>query len=231
MEIAYTELNEDNLVAGAEAILFAAGDPVETSRIAQTLCILDRDVEPILNKLQARYDERKSAIRVLKLGQSWQLGTREEYAPLIRTAMEKKRMQPLSNAAMEALTIIAYNQPASKGFVERVRGIDSSSVINSLVDKGLLEEAGRIDVPGHPIGYQTTPLFLRAFGLTSLMDLPEPRKKQEETFSGELQPFAEDITVASPEPAAESDSALTAAELDALAEAAFSPAETEETAT
>lgn len=190
-------MDEERLISAAEAILFAAGEPVETTRIAQTLCILDRDVELIMNRLETRYEETDSAIRVLRLGTMWQLGTREEFAPIIRTAMEKKRMQPLSNAAMEALTIIAYNQPASKGFVERVRGIDSSSVINSLVDKGLLEEAGRIDVPGHPIGYQTTPLFLRAFGLESLMDLPEPRKKEEEQFAGELAAFGEDAPGAS----------------------------------
>ncbi|MCR5717983.1 MAG: SMC-Scp complex subunit ScpB [Oscillospiraceae bacterium] len=193
-------MEEERLAAAIEAILFAAGDPVDTSRIAETLSILDRDVEPLIRLLQERYDSTGSALRVLKLGKTWQLGTREEYAPYIRTAMEKKRMTPLTNAAMEALTIVAYNQPVSKGFVERVRGIDSSSVINALVDKGLLEEAGRIDVPGHPIGYQTTPLFLRAFGLTSLMDLPEPKKKEpEEDFSGELQPFAEDIVAVKPQ--------------------------------
>lgn len=190
-------MDEERLISAAEAILFAAGEPVETTRLAQTLCILDRDVELLMNRLETRYEETDSAIRVLCLGTMWQLGTREEFAPIIRTAMEKKRMQPLSNAAMEALTIIAYNQPASKGFVERVRGIDSSSVINSLVDKGLLEEAGRIDVPGHPIGYQTTPLFLRAFGLESLMDLPEPRKKEEEQFAGELAAFGEENAGAS----------------------------------
>ena len=179
------------MVTQIEAILFAAGEPVETTRLAQTLGILDRDVEPLIDQLQQRYLDMDSAIRVMRLGRSWQLGTRQEFADIIRTAMEKKRMTPLSNAAMEALTIIAYNQPASKGFVERVRGIDSSSVINSLVDKGLLEEAGRIDVPGHPIGYQTTPLFLRAFGLESLEDLPEPRRKKEETFTGELEGYAE----------------------------------------
>ena len=196
-------MEEERLVSAVEAILFAAGDPVETSRIAQTLTILEKEAEQLLTLLQERYDTTGSSLRVLKLGKAWQLGTREEFAPYIRTAMEKKRMTPLTNAAMEALTIIAYNQPASKGFVERVRGIDSSSVINSLVDKGLLEEAGRIDVPGHPIGYQTTPLFLRAFGLSSLMDLPEPRKKEEEEFSGELEPFAEDMPTLPPEDGAE----------------------------
>ena len=98
--------------------------------------------------------------------------TREEYAEYIRSAIEYKKQIPLSNAAMEALTVIAYNQPVTKGFVENVRGIDSSSVINSLVEKELLEESGRLDVPGRPVAYKTTENFLRCFGLSSLDDLP-----------------------------------------------------------
>lgn len=179
-------MEEQNMSALAEAILFAAGEPVETERLAMVLGILDRDVPPIMEQLQARYTETGSALQVLHLENCWQLGTRTELAPLIRTALETKRMTPLSNAAMEALTIIAYNQPVSKGFVERVRGIDSSSVVNSLVDKGLLEEAGRIDVPGRPIAYRTTSLFLRTFGLSSLDDLPEPKRAGQEDFAGEL---------------------------------------------
>lgn len=183
----------EELVTKAEAILFAAGEPVDTFRLAQTLGIPESEVAPVLGALQERYARVNSAVKVMKLGRAWQLGTREEYADIIRTALESKRMQPLSNAAMEALTIIAYNQPASKGFVERVRGVDSSSVINSLVDKGLLEEAGRIDVPGHPIGYQTTPLFLRAFGLHSLEDLPAVyHKPEDEEFTGELDCLADE---------------------------------------
>ncbi len=175
----------------AEAILFASGDPVETSRLAQTLKVTEKEIEPIMKHLQERYTQTESALQVMRLSKSWQLGTRPEFAFVIRTAMEKKRMQPLSSAAMETLTIIAYNQPVSKGFVERVRGIDSSSIVNSLVDKGLLEEAGRIDVPGHPIGYKTTPLFLRAFGLSSLDELPDPNAKQEDKFTGELDGYSE----------------------------------------
>lgn len=98
--------------------------------------------------------------------------THEKYAPQIRAALETKRATPLSNAAMEVLTIIAYNQPVSKSFVENVRGIDSSSVINNLVEKGLVEEAGRLDVPGKPIVYRTTSVFLRSFGLSSVAELP-----------------------------------------------------------
>lgn len=204
----------DEQVTTIEAILFACGDPVETSRLAQVLEIAENAVPPLMEALQKRYEDTGSALRVMHLGDSWQIGTRQEYADIIRKAMEQERMRPLSNAAMEALTIVAYNQPVSKGFVERVRGIDSSSVINSLVDKGLLEEAGRIDVPGHPIGYQTTALFLRAFGLSSLDELPPPMKRQDETFTGELDGFtaeqgapAEELpaedTAAEEQPAAE----------------------------
>lgn len=178
------------LAAMTEAVLFAAGEPIETSRIAQVLEIPESGVPPLMEQLHTHYAQTHSALQVMKLGHAWQLGTREQFAAVIRKALEQERMRPLTNAAMEALTIIAYNQPASKGFVERVRGIDSSSVINSLVDKGLLEEAGRIDVPGHPIGYRTTPLFLRAFGLHSLDDLPEPREKQTAEFVGELEGYA-----------------------------------------
>ena len=110
-------------------------------------------------------------VETVRLAQALGVSVRE--IPVI--IQQSRRMQPLSNAAMETLTIIAYNQPVSKGFVERVRGIDSSSVVNSLADKGLIEEAGRIDVPGHPIGYRTTDLFLRVFGLHSLEELPDPK--------------------------------------------------------
>ena len=110
--------------------------------------------------------------RYARFDSSYQMCTREEFGEQVRAALETKRSAPLSNAAMEALTIIAYNQPVSKGFVENVRGIDSSSVINNLVEKGLVEEAGRLDVPGKPIVYRTTSVFLRSFGLSSVADLP-----------------------------------------------------------
>ncbi|HAJ97376.1 MAG TPA: SMC-Scp complex subunit ScpB [Ruminococcus sp.] len=190
----------ERLTTLAEAVLFASGDPVETSRLALTLKISEKELIPIMEHLQERYTKTESALQVMRFSKSWQLGTRPEFAFVIREAMEKKRMQPLSNAAMETLTIIAYNQPVSKGFVERIRGIDSSSVVNSLVDKGLLEEAGRIDVPGHPIGYRTTPLFLRVFGISSLDELPDPNARQEDKFTGELDGYSEIETESEPIP-------------------------------
>ena len=126
----------------------------------------------MIKVLNERYTDSGSALCIKRLENSYQICTREEFAPAIRKALETKRNTPLSNASMEALTIIAYNQPVSKSFVEKVRGIDSSSVINNLVEKGLVEEAGRLDVIGRPVVYRTTTIFLRTFGLSSISDLP-----------------------------------------------------------
>ncbi len=163
-------LNEELSVV--EAILFASGDPIEKSRLAQASGIEEETVEKIINMLNDRYEENESALMIIKLSDSFQLCVREKFIDYIRAAMETRKAAPLSPAAMEVLTIIAYNQPVTKGFVEHIRGTDSSSVVNSLVEKNLLEEAGRLDVPGRPIAYKTTAAFLRSFQLSSLDDLP-----------------------------------------------------------
>ncbi len=155
-----------------EAVLFASGDPVEVFRISEA-CQVDVGALPsMIRIINERYDDCGSGICIKKLDSSYQMCTREEFLPQIRAVLETKKTTPLSNAAMEALTIIAYNQPVSKGFVENVRGIDSSSVINNLVEKGLVEEAGRLDIPGKPLVYRTTAVFLRSFGLSSVSELP-----------------------------------------------------------
>lgn len=159
-------------LAALEAILFACGDSVETDKIADAIGIELDSVEDLVKLLNDRYDNFNSALIVKRLNKSYQLCTKKEYSEFIKAAAESKKQTPLSNAAMEALTIVAYNQPVTKSFVENVRGIDSSSVINSLVDKGLLEEDGRLEVPGRPVAYKTTDVFLRSFGLSSLEDLP-----------------------------------------------------------
>lgn len=155
-----------------EAILFASGDPIEKSRLVQASGIEEETIEKIINMLNDRYEENESALMIIKLSDSYQLCAREKFIDYIRAAMETRKAAPLSPAAMEVLTIIAYNQPVTKGFVEHIRGTDSSSVVNSLVEKNLLEEAGRLDVPGRPIAYKTTAAFLRSFQLSSLDDLP-----------------------------------------------------------
>lgn len=163
-------LNEELSIV--EAILFASGDPIEKSRLAQASGIEEETIEKIINMLNDRYEENESALMIIKLSDSYQLCAREKFIDYIRAAMETRKAAPLSPAAMEVLTIIAYNQPVTKGFVEHIRGTDSSSVVNSLVEKNLLEEAGRLDVPGRPIAYKTTAAFLRSFQLSSLDDLP-----------------------------------------------------------
>ena len=155
-----------------EAVLFASGEPVTVTRLAQACEASEIAVTAALKQLALWYDEQNSAICVQQLGDAWQMCTRPQFAPAIQRAVETKKQAPLSAAAMEVLTIVAYNQPVSKGFVEHVRGVDSSSVVNTLVEKELLMEAGRLEVPGRPIAYATTPHFLRCFGLNSLDELP-----------------------------------------------------------
>ena len=175
------EINDK--LAVLEAILFACGGPVEIYRLSQASGIATASLPSMIKLLNDRYDEQKSALKIMRLESSFQMCTRAEYALCIKKALDTKKSVPLSNAGMEALTIIAYNQPVSKGFVENVRGVDSSSVINNLVEKGLVEEAGRLDVPGKPIVYKTTPVFLRSFGLSSLADLPPlPDKSDTPSF-------------------------------------------------
>ena len=132
-------------------------------------------------------------LELRRLDASYQLCTRPVYAGEIRRALELRRNTPLSAAALEVLAIIAYNQPVTRGFVEQVRGVDSSSVVTSLVEKGLVEEAGRLELPGRPISYRTTAAFLRCFGLGSLDDLPDvsgadeeppPEEDDQLTFAG-----------------------------------------------
>ena len=154
-----------------EAILFASGEPMETEKLCEAVDEGITDVKAALKLLEERCAQ--GGIELLRLEDSWQLATKEAYAAYIKNALEIKRSSVLSPAAMEALTVVAYNQPVTKSFVESVRGVDSSGVINSLVEKGLLAEAGRLDLPGRPIAYVTTDNFLRAFKLQSLSELPE----------------------------------------------------------
>ncbi len=175
-------MNIEYARAALEAVLFAGGEPIEASRLAQALELKEEAIHSLAAVLSEYYDKNGSALQVMRLGSTYQITTRAEYAEPIRNALEIKRNAPLSNAAMEVLTIIAYNQPVTKGFVERVRGVDSSSTVNTLVERGLLEEAGRIEVPGRPVTYRTTPQFLRCFGLQTLVELPPLPNSSEPTM-------------------------------------------------
>jgi segregation and condensation protein B len=174
--------NSNNIIAKIEAVLFAYGEPLKAEKLAQ-ICSVEKDeVISELSKLKKRYDCDECGLTLLELNKSYQIATKKEYASYIKSAIEIKRQTPLSAAAMEVLAIIAYNQPVSKAFVEQVRGIDSSSVVNTLNERGLIEEAGRLDLPGRPIAYRTTENFLRCFGLKKLSDLP-PLPGEEEQLT------------------------------------------------
>lgn len=159
--------------ATVEAVLFASGEPIEVSRIAQALEMSVEEVQEILSEIGTDLDNRHSGICLLKLGNKYQLCSRVEYAPQIREVLDIKKNIPLSNAALEVLAVVAYNQPVTKAYIEQVRGVDCTGVISNLCQKELLEEKGRLDLPGRPLLYGTTPNFLRCFCLTSLADLPE----------------------------------------------------------
>ncbi len=166
--------------AAAEAILFAAGEPVEVAKIAQALDIEIEDAQTVLRSCAEQLDERESGICLLKLGEKYQLCTRQEYADNVRSVLDMKRNVPLSSAAFEVLAVVAYNQPVTKAYVEQVRGVDCSGVISTLCQKGLVEEKGRLDLPGRPLLYGTTAEFLKCFCIESLSELPELPEREEE---------------------------------------------------
>lgn len=174
------------LMACLEAILFASGEPMEIDKAAQALEIDSDTVKDVAKLLGDKLNRDESALCLLSFGDKLQLCTRTEYMPHIRKALELRRNTPLSQAAMEVLAIISYNQPVTKAFVEQVRGVDCSGVISSLSEKGLVEEKGRLDLPGRPLLYGTTDVFLRCFGLPSIESLP-PLPVVERVAGEELQ--------------------------------------------
>jgi segregation and condensation protein B len=166
------------LQGAAEAVLFAAGEAVELEKIAGVLQLDKSTAEKLMQNLMDRYDTADSGVRIVRLEGGYQMCTSPQYAPQVREVLEIRRNVPLSQAAMEVLAIIAYNQPVTKAFVEQVRGVDCSAVLGGLIVKGLAEECGRLELPGRPLQYETTPEFLRCLGISSLSELP-PVEKQE----------------------------------------------------
>ena len=166
----------EELQRAIEAILFAAGERIEISRLAMVLEADPKDVEKATDALadQMAFDRR--GIRILKLEKGYQMVSSGEMADYITAALETRKPPKLSASQLEALTIIAYYQPATKAMVEQIRGVDSSYSIGALLNKKLIEDAGRLNVPGRPILYRTTPNFLRTLGLSSLDELPEIEK-------------------------------------------------------
>ena len=159
--------------SAVESILFASGEPVQTDRICTALELDRPTVERVLQKLMDGYAYERRGIRLLKIEDSWQMCSAPDCADVIRRAFEIRKPAKLSQPALEVLTIIAYYQPTTRAYVDQIRGVDSSYTISLLLDRKLIEECGRLQVPGRPHLYRTTKQFLRAFHLTSLDDLPE----------------------------------------------------------
>ncbi len=173
----------EQLAAHLEAVLFSAGDPLPPEKIGAALALPKKDILEAADYLDRKYAAEDSGIELLRLNDSLQLAVKKEYSSDVKAVLEIKKGASLSPAAMEVLTIAAYNQPVTKAFVEHVRGVDSSSVVNSLVEKDLLTEVGRLNLPGRPVAYVTTDNFLRSFGLGSLNDLPPlPDRREQMTL-------------------------------------------------
>ena len=156
-----------------EGILFASGEPIHVDRICVALEMDRPTVEQVLQKLMDYYAYERRGVRLLHIEDSWQMCSSPDYADVIRKAFEIRKPAKLSQPALEVLTIIAYYQPTTRAYVDQIRGVDSSYTVGLLLDRKLIEECGRLQVPGRPRLYRTTKAFLRAFHLNSLDDLPE----------------------------------------------------------
>lgn len=168
-EVKYRSVDEMKRVI--EAVLFASGDPISYERLAVVLGLIPSEVKNICRETAKEYDER--GISLLCFDTACQLCTKEKYEVEIKDALGIRKNGALSNSSLEALAIIAYNQPVTRAYVEQVRGVDSSYAFNVLLQRELIEVKGKLEVPGRPNLYATTKDFLRVFGLNSLEDLPE----------------------------------------------------------
>lgn len=165
-------MNDTQLKNAIEAILFASGDPVSAERIA---LVLDSDKDTVLavgQKLSAELEENGRGIRLVRINDSLQLHSAPEYSAEITRALEQRRAPKLSNASLEVLAVVAYFQPVTRAYIEKMRGLDSSYTVGVLTERGLIEPCGQLDAVGRPTLYRTTELFLRTMGVESLEKLP-----------------------------------------------------------
>lgn len=166
-----------------EGVLFAAGDAINIEHIADILDIDLKSTRAIMTALVDKYDEERRGLRIIKLENSYQMCTRAEYYEYIARLAEPRRAQTLSNAAMEVLAIVAYKQPVTRSVIEQIRGVSCDSLVNKLLERGLIEEVGRLETPGRPMLFGTTEEFLRCFGVEGVTELPEYEKISSEEVS------------------------------------------------
>lgn len=177
-------MNTKELECALEAVLFAAGEPVSLKRLAEVTATAEDDV---LNSLRDMMDSKSGGTQIIQLEDCYQICTRAEYYEYVSRLAEPHRPQSLSNAAMEVLAVVAYRQPVTKSTVENIRGVNCDYIFNRLIERGLVEEVGRLDAPGRPILFAVTQEFMRAFGISSLSELPEFEVRgDEEESDGEF---------------------------------------------
>ena len=177
---------ENKQIAATQAVLFAAAEPIEYTKLANVLGYDDETMLLVLDELGKKLESDDSGICLLQLDTKYQLCSKKEFVEAVRNVLDLKRNAPLSQAAFEVLAIIAYNQPITKPYIEQIRGVDCSGVVNTLCQRGLVEEKGRLDVPGRPVLYGTTSDFLRCFSLNSLSELPELPKEDREVLMSDV---------------------------------------------
>ena len=178
-----------------EAFIFASGEPIPLEKIAAAMELGKTETKALVAAVMEEFNQMHSGIQIIQINDSYQMCTKAEFESHIRLALELKNNTPLSAAALEVLAIVAYHQPVTKAFLEQVRGVDSSSVLNGLFAKGLVEERGRLELPGRPLLYGTTQNFLRCMGLSSLEELPEvpdPKDTDEQANENDAADAADD---------------------------------------
>lgn len=187
-----------NIECAIEGILFAAGEPVKAAKLATVLEVDIEEINTAARRLGESYDSNLRGLKIIEIDEGYQLCSRPEYYAYIQDILGEQRRQALSNAAMESLAIIAYKQPVTKGQVEFIRGVNSDGAVNRLVERGLVEECGRLDAPGRPILFRTTQNFLRCFGLKTPQELPaiDFSKLGSEYEQMELEEVSEDTAAA-----------------------------------
>lgn len=161
-----------DIVSVIEAILFAAGDSVPVARLSLILGVSEEDVSAAAAELQEQYSSQQRGMRILRLEDKLQMCSAPEFAPYISKVLEQRKPPALSQPALETLAVVAYFQPVTRAYIEQVRGVDSSYTVGMLCERGLIEECGRLDVPGRPVLFRTTDIFLRTMDICSISELP-----------------------------------------------------------
>lgn len=174
-------MEKNDLKNAIEAILFASGDPISIDRIAAVLATDTNTIAEAAEQLKTEYEERLSGICIVRLENKLQMCSSAQYTEYVRLALESRKPPQLTQPAAEVLSIVAYFQPVTKAYIEQVRGVDSGYTISLLQDRGLIEACGRLSVPGRPVLYRTTDIFLRTFGITSLEELPPLPQAEDNT--------------------------------------------------